>query len=154
MRATTSDLRDDAARARRFPWTIEAPPAGGSLNRLYEQHSREFGLSAYARWRTRTRRWTSHRGRSCGFGAVGGRRRTFRTRELVAPGGCGIWPKITAKSASAQRDATPELLTVSDRDKRIPDDEMERKEQFAQLRNGVDELSPADREILPLRTLR
>ncbi|QEG28860.1 RNA polymerase sigma factor SigM [Gemmata obscuriglobus] len=57
-----------------------------------------------------------------------------------------------AKSAF-RRNGTqpPELLNGVRSSQPLPADEMERQEQFAQLRAVLDELAPADREILTLR---
>jgi RNA polymerase sigma-70 factor (ECF subfamily) len=57
-----------------------------------------------------------------------------------------------AKSAF-RRNGTqpPELLNGVRSSLPLPADEMERQEQFAQLRAVLDELAPADREILTLR---
>jgi RNA polymerase sigma-70 factor (ECF subfamily) len=57
-----------------------------------------------------------------------------------------------AKSAF-RRNGTqpPELLNGVRSSQPLPADEMERQEQFAVLRSVLDELAPADREILTLR---
>lgn len=57
-----------------------------------------------------------------------------------------------AKSAF-RRNGTqpPELLNGVRSSQPLPADELERQEQFAQLRAVLDELAPADREILTLR---
>src|SRR3954451_14665441 len=57
-----------------------------------------------------------------------------------------------AKSAF-RRNGTqpPELLNGVRSSQPLPADELERQEQFAQLRSVLEELAPADREILTLR---
>lgn len=134
-------------------------PRGGSARRaefesLYEQHGREVWALAYARWMDSDlamdvtqetflrlwRQWEAHPGDDI----QNPRAWLLRVARNLA--------EDYAKSAF-RRNGTqpPELLNGVRSSQPLPADELERQEQFAQLRAVLDELGPADREILTLR---
>jgi RNA polymerase sigma-70 factor, ECF subfamily len=133
------------------------PDPRGSARRaefesLYEQHSREVWALAYARWMDSDqamdvtqeaflRLWKQW---EAGEEIQNPRAWLLRVARNLA--------EDYAKSAF-RRNGTqpPELLNGVRSGQPLPADEMERQEQFAQLRAVLDELSPADREILTLR---
>ena len=133
------------------------PDPHGSARRaefesLYEQHSREVWALAYARWMDSDqamditqeaflRLWKQW---EAGEDIQNPRAWLLRVARNLA--------EDYAKSAF-RRNGTqpPELLNGVRSAQPLPADEMERQEQFAQLRAVLDELSPADREILTLR---
>jgi len=121
---------------------------------LYAQYSREVWALAYARWMDSDlamdvtqeaflrlwKQWESH-----------------PTEEIQNP---RAWLLRVARNlaedyakSAFRRNGTqpPELLNGVRSSQPLPADEMERQEQFAQLRAVLDELAPADREILTLR---
>jgi RNA polymerase sigma-70 factor (ECF subfamily) len=134
-------------------------PRGGSARRaefesLYELHSREVWALAYARWMDSDlamdvtqeaflrlwKQWEAH-----------------PTEEIQNP---RAWLLRVARNlaedyakSAFRRNGTqpPELLNGVRSSQPLPAEELERQEQFAQLRAVLDELSPADREILTLR---
>ncbi len=133
-------------------------PRGGSARRaefetLYEQHSREVWALAYARWTDSDlamditqeaflRLWKHWEN---------------TTEEIQNP---RAWLLRVARNlaedyakSAFRRNGTqpPELLNGVRSSQPLPDDELARQEQFAQLRAVLDELAPADREILTLR---
>lgn len=133
-------------------------PRGGSARRaefesLYEQHSREVWALAYARWMDSDlamditqeaflRLWKQWE--AGGEDIQNPRAWLLRVARNLA--------EDYAKSAF-RRNGTqpPELLAGVRSGQPLPADELERQEQFAQLRAVLDELAPADREILTLR---
>lgn len=132
-------------------------PRGGSARRvefesLYEQHSREVWALAYARWMDSDlalditqeaflRLWKQW---EAGEDIQNPRAWLLRVARNLA--------EDYAKSAF-RRNGTqpPEFLNGVRSAQPQPSDELERQEQFAQLRAVLDELAPADREILTLR---
>lgn len=132
-------------------------PRGGSARRaefesLYEQHSREVWALAYARWtdsdlandimqEAYLRLWKQWEANE---DIQNPRAWLLRVARNLA--------EDYAKSAF-RRNGTqpPELLNGVRSSQPLPADELERQEQFAQLRAVLDELAPADREILTLR---
>lgn len=132
-------------------------PRGGSARRaefeaLYEQHSREVWALAYARWMDADlamditqeaflRLWKQW---EVGEDIQNPRAWLLRVARNLA--------EDYAKSAF-RRNGTqpPELLNSVRSSQPLPADELERQEQFAQLRAVLEELAPADREILTLR---
>src|SRR5437763_4977861 len=132
-------------------------PRGGSARRaefesLYEQHSREVWALAYARWMDSDqamdvtqeaflRLWKQW---EAGEAIQNPRAWLLRVARNLA--------EDYAKSAF-RRNGTqpPEVLGGVRSSQPLPADEMERQEQFAQLRAVLEELAPADREILTLR---
>src|SRR4051812_6449042 len=131
------------------------PPAAGraaEFEALYERHSREVWALAYARWMDADlamdvaqeaflRLWKSWED---GEAILNPRAWLLRVARNLA--------EDYAKS-SFRRNGTqpPELLNGVRSAQPLPADELERQEQFAQLRAVLDELAPADREILTLR---
>lgn len=134
-------------------------PRGGSARRaefelLYEQHSREVWALAYARWMDSDlamdvtqevflRLWKQWEANP--------------TEEIQNP---RAWLLRVARNlaedyakSAFRRNGTqpPELLNGVRSSQPLPADELERQEQFAQLRAVLEELAPADREILALR---
>lgn len=135
------------------------PDPLGSVRRaefeaLYAQYSREVWALAYARWTDSDlaldvtqeaflrlwKQWESH-----------------PTEDIQNP---RAWLLRVARNlaedyakSAFRRNGTqpPELLNGVRSSQPLPADEMERQEQFAQLRAVLDELAPADREILTLR---
>src|SRR3954466_12300572 len=138
------------------PNSIDA--RGGSARRaefeaLYDQHSREVWALAYARWMDSDlamditqeaflRLWKQWE--AGGEDIQNPRAWLLRVARNLA--------EDYAKSAF-RRNGTqpPELLNGVRSSQPQPDDVLERQELFAQLRAVLDELSPADREILTLR---
>ncbi|AMV25284.1 ECF RNA polymerase sigma factor SigE [Gemmata sp. SH-PL17] len=134
-----------------------APP-GDSTRRaefeaLYQQHSREVWALAYARWMDSDlamditqeaflRLWKQWE--AGGEDIQNPRAWLLRVARNLA--------EDYAKSAF-RRNGTqpPELLNGVRSSQPLPVDELERQEQFAQLRAVLDEMAPADREILTLR---
>src|SRR3954471_10030393 len=133
------------------------PPAAGSrqaeFEALYQHHSREVWALAYARWMDSDlalditqeaflRLWKQWE--AGGEDIQNPRAWLLRVARNLA--------EDYAKSAF-RRNGTqpPELLTGVRSSQPLPADELERQEQFAQLRAVLDELAPADREILTLR---
>ncbi|VTR94286.1 rna polymerase subunit sigma-24 : RNA polymerase sigma-70 factor, ECF subfamily OS=uncultured planctomycete GN=HGMM_F01A04C14 PE=4 SV=1: Sigma70_r2: Sigma70_r4_2 [Gemmata massiliana] len=136
------------------------PPAlpGDSTRRaefeaLYQQHSREVWALAYARWMDSDlamditqeaflRLWKQWE--AGGEDIQNPRAWLLRVARNLA--------EDYAKSAF-RRNGTqpPELLNGVRSSQPLPVDELERQEQFAQLRAVLDEMAPADREILTLR---
>src|SRR5436190_18477356 len=132
-------------------------PRGGSARRaefesLYEQYSREVWALAYARWMDSDlalditqeaflRLWKQWEAKE---DIQNPRAWLLRVARNLA--------EDYAKS-SFRRNGTqpPELLNGVRSSQPQPDDVLERQELFAQLRAVLDELSPADREILTLR---
>jgi RNA polymerase sigma-70 factor, ECF subfamily len=132
-------------------------PRGGSARRaefesLYEQHSREVWALAYGRWMDADlamditqeaflRLWKQW---EHGEDIQNPRAWLLRVARNLA--------EDYAKSAF-RRNGTqpPELLNGVRSTQPLPAEEMERQEQFAQLRAVLEELSPGDREILTLR---
>ena len=133
-------------------------PRGGSARRaefesLYELHSREVWALAYARWMDSDlamdipqeaflRLWKQW---EVGGGDIQNPRAwLLRVARNLA--------EDYAKSAF-RRNGTqpPELLNGVRASQPLPVEELERREQFAQLRAVLEELAPADREILTLR---
>jgi RNA polymerase sigma-70 factor (ECF subfamily) len=133
-------------------------PRGGSARRaefelLYEQHSREVWALAYARWMDSDlamdvtqeaflrlwRQWEANEEE-----IQNPRAWLLRVARNLA--------EDYAKSAF-RRNGTqpPELLSGVRSSQPLPADELERQETFAQLRAVLEELAPADREILTLR---
>ena len=133
------------------------PRGGGSARRaefelLYEQHSREVWALAYARWMDSDlamditqeaflrlwKQWEANED------IQNPRAWLLRVARNLA--------EDYAKSAF-RRNGTqpPELLNGVRSSQPQPVDELERQEQFAQLRAVLEELAPADREILTLR---
>src|SRR5437763_13882495 len=132
------------------------PPAGSArraeFESLYENHSREVWALAYARWMDSDlamditqeaflrlwRQWEA------GEEIQNPRAWLLRVARNLA--------EDSAKSAF-RRNGTqpPELLNGVRSSQPLPADELERQEQFAQLRAVLEELAPADREILTLR---
>lgn len=121
---------------------------------LYAQYSREVWALAYARWMDSDlamdvtqevflrlwKQWEAH-----------------PTEDIQNP---RAWLLRVARNlaedyakSAFRRNGTqpPELLNGVRSSQPLPADEMERQEQFAQLRAVLDELAPADREILTLR---
>lgn len=121
---------------------------------LYAQYSREVWALAYARWTDSDlamdvtqeaflrlwKQWEQH-----------------PTEDIQNP---RAWLLRVARNlaedyakSAFRRNGTqpPELLNGVRSSQPLPADEMERQEQFAQLRAVLDELAPADREILTLR---
>ena len=135
----------------------KSPDPHGSARRaefelLYEQHSREVWALAYARWmdadlamditqEAYMRLWKQW---EVGEEILTPRAWLLRVARNLA--------EDYAKSAF-RRNGTqpPELLSGVRSSQPLPADELERQEQFAQLRAVLDELAPADREILTLR---
>ena len=133
-------------------------PRGGSARRaefelLYNQHSREVWALAYARWMDSDlamdvtqevflRLWKQWE--AGGEDIQNPRAWLLRVARNLA--------EDYAKSAF-RRNGTqpPELLNGVRSSQPLPADELERQEQFAQLRAVLEELAPADREILTLR---
>ena len=133
-------------------------PRGGSARRaefelLYEQHSREVWALAYARWMDSDlalditqeaflRLWKQWEAGSEDI--QNPRAWLLRVARNLA--------EDYAKSAF-RRNGTqpPELLNGVRSSQPQPVDELERQEQFAQLRAVLEEMAPADREILTLR---
>ena len=133
-------------------------PRGGSARRaefelLYDQHSREVWALAYARWMDSDlamdvtqevflRLWKQWE--AGGEDIQNPRAWLLRVARNLA--------EDYAKSAF-RRNGTqpPELLNGVRSSQPPPADELERQEQFAQLRAVLEELAPADREILTLR---
>ncbi len=134
------------------------PDPRGSARRaefeaLYEQHSREVWALAYARWMDSDlamditqeaflrlwKQWDAG-----GEDIQNPRAWLLRVARNLA--------EDYAKSAF-RRNGTqpPEFLNGLRSEQPQPADELERQEQFAQLRAVLDELAPADREILTLR---
>src|SRR6266542_1428156 len=131
-------------------------PAPASLRAefeaLYQRYSREVWALAYARWMNADtalditqeaflrlwKQWES------GEKILNPRAWLLRVARNLA--------EDYAKSAF-RRNGTqpPELLNGVRSAQPLPADELERQEQFAQLRAVLDELAPADREILTLR---
>lgn len=120
---------------------------------LYQQHSREVWALAYARWldsdlalditqEAFLRLWKHWEAGAEDL--QNPRAWLLRVARNLA--------EDCAKSAF-RRNGTqpPELLNGVRSSQPLPADEMERQEQFAQLRAVLDELAPADREILTLR---
>ncbi len=134
------------------------PDPRGSARRaefesLYEQYSREVWALAYARWMDSDlamditqeaflRLWKQWE--AGGEDIQNPRAWLLRVARNLA--------EDYAKSAF-RRNGTqpPELLNGVRSAQPLPADELERQEQFAQLRAVLDELAPADREILTLR---
>src|SRR5947208_2955454 len=132
-------------------------PRGGSARRaefesLYASHSREVWALAYARWMDSDlalditqeaflRLWKQW---EVGEDIQNPRAWLMRVARNLA--------EDYAKSAF-RRNGTqpPELLNGVRSSQPLPADELERQEQFAQLRAVLEELAPADREILTLR---
>ncbi|MCI0701963.1 MAG: sigma-70 family RNA polymerase sigma factor [Planctomycetia bacterium] len=132
-------------------------PRGGSARRaefelLYDQHSREVWALAYARWTDSDlamditqeaflRLWKQW---EIGEEIQNPRAWLLRVARNLA--------EDYAKSAF-RRNGTqpPELLNGVRSAQPLPVEELERQEQFAQIRAVLDELSPGDREILTLR---
>jgi RNA polymerase sigma-70 factor (ECF subfamily) len=132
-------------------------PRGGSARRaefesLYDQYSREVWALAYARWMDADlamditqeaflRLWKQW---EVGEAIQTPRAWLLRVARNLA--------EDYAKSAF-RRNGTqpPELLNGVRSEQPLPVEELERQEQFAQLRAVLDELSPGDREILTLR---
>jgi RNA polymerase sigma-70 factor, ECF subfamily len=119
---------------------------------LYQQHSREVWALAYARWMDADlamditqeafmRLWKQW---ETGEEIQTPRAWLLRVARNLA--------EDYAKSAF-RRNGTqpPELLTGVRSSQPLPAEELERQEQFAQLRAVLEELAPADREILTLR---
>ncbi len=119
---------------------------------LYEQHSREVWALAYARWmdadlamdimqETFLRLWKQW---EAGEEIQNPRAWLLRVARNLA--------EDYAKSAF-RRNGTqpPEILSSVRASQPLPVEELERQEQFAQLRAVLEELAPADREILTLR---
>jgi RNA polymerase sigma-70 factor (ECF subfamily) len=119
---------------------------------LYQQHSREVWALAYARWMDSDlamdvtqevflRLWKQW---ELDEDIQNPRAWLLRVARNLA--------EDYAKSAF-RRNGTqpPELLNGVRSSQPLPADEMERQEQFAVLRSVLDELAPADREILTLR---
>jgi RNA polymerase sigma-70 factor (ECF subfamily) len=133
-------------------------PRGGSARRaefeaLHQQHSREIWALAYARWMDSDlamditqeaflRLWKQWE--AGGEDIQNPRAWLLRVARNLA--------EDYAKSAF-RRNGTqpPELLNGVRSSQPLPVDELERQEQFAQLRAVLEELAPADREILTLR---
>ena len=134
------------------------PDPRGSARRaefeaLHQQHSREVWALAYSRWMDADlamditqeaflrlwRQWETG-----GEDIQNPRAWLLRVSRNLA--------EDHAKSAF-RRNGTqpPELLNSVRSSQPLPADELERQEQFAQLRAVLDELAPADREILTLR---
>lgn len=135
------------------------PDPRGSARRaefesLYAQYSREVWALAYARWTDSDlaldvtqetflrlwKQWEQH-----------------PTEEIQSP---RAWLLRVARNlaedyakSAFRRNGTqpPELLNGVRSSQPLPADELERQEQFAQIRAVLDELAPADREILTLR---
>jgi len=138
--ANSPDLRGGSARRAEF----EA---------LYEQHSREVWALAYARWMDSDlamditqeaflRLWKQWE--AGGEDIQNPRAWLLRVARNLA--------EDYAKSAFRRNGTQPqELLNGVRSAQPQPSDELERQEQFAQLRAVLDELAPADREILTLR---
>lgn len=134
------------------------PDPRGSARRsefeaLHQQHSREVWALAYARWMDSDlaldvtqeaflRLWKQWE--AGGEDIQNPRAWLLRVARNLA--------EDYAKSAF-RRNGTqpPELLNGVRSSQPLPADELERQEQFAQLRAVLDELAPADREILTLR---
>lgn len=136
-------------------------PRGGSaqpdkrraeFEALYEQHNREVWALAYARWMDADlamdvtqeaflRLWKQW---EAGEDIQTPRAWLLRVARNLA--------EDYAKSAF-RRNGTqpPEFLTGVRSSQPQPADELEKQEQFAQLRAVLDELAPTDREILTLR---
>jgi RNA polymerase sigma-70 factor (ECF subfamily) len=122
---------------------------------LYRQHSREVWALAYARWMDSDlalditqeaflRLWKQWDARDDKEDIQNPRAWLLRVARNLA--------EDFAKS-SFRRNGTqpPELLNGVRSSQPQPVEELERQEQFAQLRAVLDELPPADREILALR---
>ena len=136
--------------------TSSDPPAGSprraEFEALYGQHGREVWAVAYARWTDSDlamdvtqeaflrlwRQWEA------GDDIQNPRAWLLRVARNLA--------EDYAKSAF-RRNGTqpPEFLNGVRSSQPQPDDVLEQQEQFAQLRAVLDEMSPADREILTLR---
>src|ERR1700730_11224177 len=130
-------------------------PAGtqhADFNGLYQRHSREVWAMVYARWLNADtamditqeaflRLWKQRQG---GEDIQNPRAWLLRVARNLA--------EDYAKSAFRRNGTQPqELLNGVRSAQPQPSDELERQEQFAQLRAVLDELAPADREILTLR---
>ncbi|MBN9122127.1 MAG: sigma-70 family RNA polymerase sigma factor [Planctomycetes bacterium] len=138
---------------------LNPPDPRGSARRaefesLYEQHSREVWALAYARWmdsdlamdvtqETFLRLWKQWEANPAEE-IQNPRAWLLRVARNLA--------EDYAKSAFRRYGTQPpELLNGVRSSQPLPADEMERQEQFAQLRAVLEELAPADREILTLR---
>jgi RNA polymerase sigma-70 factor, ECF subfamily len=119
---------------------------------LYDQHSREVWALAYGRWmdadlamditqEAYLRLWKQW---EAGEDIQNPRAWLLRVARNLA--------EDYAKSAFRRFGTQPpELLNGVRSSQPLPADEMERQEQFAQIRAVLDELAPPDREILTLR---
>jgi RNA polymerase sigma-70 factor (ECF subfamily) len=136
-----SNLPDPRGSARRAEFEL-----------LYQQHSREVWALAYGRWmdadlaldvtqETFLRLWKQW---GAGEEIQTPRAWLLRVARNLA--------EDYAKSAF-RRNGTqpPEMLGGVRSSQPLPAEEMERQEQFAQLRAVLEEMAPADREILTLR---
>lgn len=120
---------------------------------LHRQHSREVWALAYGRWTDADsamditqeaflRLWKQWK--AGGEAIENPRAWLMRVARNLA--------EDYAKSAFRRNGTQPsELLDGVRSTQPLPADEMERQEQFAQIRAVLDELAPADREILTLR---
>src|SRR5262245_36182209 len=135
---------------------VPDPPSAAArraeFEALYEHHSREVWALAYARWldpdlamditqEAYLRLWKQWEG---GEEIQNPRAWLLKVARNLA--------EDYAKSAF-RRNGTqpPELLNGVRSSQPLPVEELERREQFAQLRAVLEELAPADREILTLR---
>ena len=132
-------------------------PRGGSARRaefesLYEQHSREVWALAYARW------MDSDLAMDVTQEAFLRLWKQWELKEEIQ--NPRAWLLRVARNlaedyakSAFRRNGTqpPELLNGVRSSQPLPADELERQEQFAQLRAVLEELAPADREILTLR---
>lgn len=127
-------------------------PRREEFEALYQQHSREVWALAYARWTDSDlaldvtqeafmRLWKQW---EAGEDIQNPRAWLLRVARNLA--------EDYAKSAF-RRNGTqaPEMLSGIRSSQPMPSDDLERREQFALLRAVLDELAPADREILTLR---
>jgi len=127
-------------------------PRPADFEALYQQHSREVWALAYARWlnadialdimqETFLRLWKQYQ---AGEQIVNPRAWLLRVARNLA--------EDHAKSAF-RRNGTqpPQLMNGVRSHEPLPQECLEREETFAQLRDGMEHLSDADREILTLR---
>jgi len=127
-------------------------PLRAEFDEIYERHTREVWALAYARWLNAEvaldimqeaflRLWKQWRD---GGAILNPRAWLLRVARNLA--------EDYAKSAFRRNGTQPPqtMNGVKGRDI-LPLDKMERDETFGQLRKGLDELAPADREILTLR---
>jgi RNA polymerase sigma-70 factor, ECF subfamily len=127
-------------------------PRREEFEALYQQHSREVWALAYARWTDSDlaldvtqeafmRLWKQW---EAGEDIQNPRAWLLRVARNLA--------EDYAKSAFRRNGTqTPEVLSGIRSSQPMPSDDLEKREQFALLRAVLEELAPADREILTLR---